>query len=101
MRIDLQQRPQGVVLRIRAQAGARSNQIRGSQDGALKVAITQVAEKGKANKAILELLAKQLDLRKSQLEIISGETSSQKQVLVRDISLEELTLRLSPCDADQ
>ena len=40
----------------------------------LKVCVTQAAEKGKANKALVELLGKALSLRKSQIELLSGET---------------------------
>ena len=41
----------GVVLPVKAQAGARRNAITGEHDGALKVAVSQVPEKGKANAA--------------------------------------------------
>ena len=92
--IALESRNDGVLLPVRAQPGARSAGIRGEQDGALKVSVTQAPEKGKANKAILELLAKQLRLRKSQLELISGETSHQKRFLVRDITADELQQRI-------
>lgn len=93
--IDLEQRPDGVVLPVRAQPGARKSEIRGVQDGALKVAVTQVAEKGKANKALLALLAKSLGLKKSQLQLIAGATSPQKRVLVTGIPLEDLRRRIA------
>jgi len=57
--------------------------------------VTQAPEKGKANKAILELLAETLGLRKNQLELLAGETSSQKKFLVREITAEELAQRIS------
>ncbi len=88
--IAVESHDEGVILPVRAQAGSRKSALRGEQDGALKVAVTQVAEKGKANKAIVAFLSKQLGLRKSQLELISGETSSQKKFLVRDVSVEQL-----------
>jgi uncharacterized protein (TIGR00251 family) len=88
--IALESHPEGVILPIRAQPGSRKSELRGEQDGALKVAVTQVAEKGKANKAIVAFLSKQLGLRKSQLELISGETSSQKKFLVRDVNIDQL-----------
>jgi len=50
--------------------------------------------KGKANKAIVALLAEQLSLRKSQIELISGETSSQKRFLIRGIASAELLERM-------
>ena len=84
----------GVVLPVRAQPGARANAIRGSHDGALKVAVTQVAEKGKANKALAKLLCKSLTLRHSQLTLLAGETAANKQFLVRQITRAELARRI-------
>ena len=92
--VDLQSHPLGVILPVRAQPGARRNEVRGIQDGALKVCVTQAAEKGKANKAIAEVLAKWLGVRKSRIELIAGETAHQKKFLVRDVALEELANRI-------
>ena len=92
--IALEAHPQGVILPIRAQPGARSAGIRGEQAGALKVCVTQVAEKGKANKAILEVLSKQLNLRKSQIELISGATDRQKRYLIRDVTPSSLAAEI-------
>ncbi len=92
--IPLEPHPEGIILPIRAQSGARRNGLGGEQDGQLKVAVTQVAEKGKANRAIIEVLCRELSLRKSQLELISGETSSRKRFLVRGIAAAELTKRI-------
>ncbi len=92
--IDLKPHPEGTILPVRAQPGARRNEIRGPGDGALKVCVTQSPEKGKANKALIGLLSKQLSLRKSQFELIAGQTSREKQFLVRGITPEELAKRL-------
>ena len=94
MAIALQPHPEGTVLPVRAQPGARRNEIRGEQNGMLKVSVTQAAEKGKANKALIALLSKELSLRKSQIELISGATSSQKRFLVRAVTVEELSDRI-------
>ena len=83
-----------MVVLVRAQAGASRDGIRGQQDGALKVSVTQVAEKGKANRALRRVLARQHGLRKSQLQIIAGQTASQKRFLVREISIGELAIRV-------
>ena len=61
----------------------------------LKVCVTQSPEKGKANKALVELLSKSLGLKKSQFELIAGETSHQKRFLVRGITPEELAERVA------
>ena len=83
------------MLPVRAQAGARRNSLKGIHAGALQVAVTQAPEKGKANKAIIEVLAGKLGLRKSQIELLSGETSSQKRFLVRAIAMNELSARIA------
>ncbi len=88
--IDLETHPEGVILSVRAQPGSRQNGLRGFQNGALKVTVTQVAEKGKANKAIITVLSKSLGLRKSQLEMVSGNLTANKRVLVRGIRVEQL-----------
>lgn len=92
--IAIEPHVEGVILPVRAQPGSGKSELRGEQDGALKVAVTQVAERGKANKAIAAFLSKQLGLRKSQLELLSGETSSQKKFLVRGVSIEQLRTAL-------
>ncbi len=93
--IALQPHPEGTILPVRAHPGSRRNEIRGEQDGMLKVCVTQSPEKGKANKAVVELMAKSLGLRKSQIELISGETSHQKRFLIRGIMPEELAQKLA------
>jgi uncharacterized protein (TIGR00251 family) len=92
--IRLESQPHGVVLAVRALSGARRDEIRGEHDGALKVAVTQAPEKGKANKAIIQLLANQLNLKRSQIELLSGETSSQKRFLFREITADELLAQI-------
>ncbi len=43
-----------------------------------RVYVHEVAENGKANAAVIALLAKHFDLRKSSLRILRGETSRTK-----------------------
>lgn len=92
--IDLKPNAEGVILPVRAQAAARHNELRGSQDGALKVSVTQPPEKGKANHAIAELLCEQLGLRRGQVELVSGAVSPRKSFLVRGVSPEQLHDRI-------
>jgi hypothetical protein len=92
--LHLEPHPDGAILPVRAQPGARRNEIRGVQDGILKVCVTQSPEKGKANKALVEVLSKALGLKKSQIELIAGQTSHQKRFLVRNIEVQELAQRV-------
>ncbi|MCO6455868.1 MAG: DUF167 domain-containing protein [Pirellulaceae bacterium] len=94
--LDLQPHADGVLLNVKAQAGARRNALRGVHDGALRVAVTQVAEKGKANQAIIGLLADTLGVPRSAIEIVSGETTARKKLLIRGMPLEALRRSLQP-----
>ena len=44
--------------------------------------------------AVVELLSKSLGLKRSQIELIAGETSHQKRFLVRGITPDELARRV-------
>lgn len=93
--ISLELRATGVILPVRAQPGAKKNALTGEHSGQLKVSVTQAPEKGKANAAIIEVLADALDLKRSQIALLSGETSSQKKFLVTGIAIEELQSRIA------
>jgi len=88
--IELATTPEGIRLTVKVIAGASRTRILGELDGALKVAIATPPSRGKANKALLTLLAKTLSLRRSQLRLIEGTTSPRKVVLIRGTPLEQV-----------
>jgi uncharacterized protein (TIGR00251 family) len=93
--IVLQQHSEGVILPVRAQPGARKNAVVGDQNGALKLAVSAPADQGKANKALLELLCDSLGLKRSQVELLTGDKSRDKRFLIRGLSLSEIQGRLA------
>jgi len=95
MNIELREHGEGILLPVRAQPGARQNAVRGEHNGALRVSVTQAAEKGKANDALARVLCKELNLRGSQVELLTGATAQHKQFLIRQISLAELNERIA------
>jgi uncharacterized protein len=98
--VELTDHPEGVILPVKAQPKASKNAIRGEQNGMLKVAVTAAAEKGKANEALIEVLAGEFGLKRSQIELISGHTQPQKRFLIRGITREELSSRLAAALTD-
>jgi uncharacterized protein (TIGR00251 family) len=95
MTIQLTNHARGVLLPVRAQPGARREAIVGEHGGELKVAVSQPPEKGKANERIVEVLCEELSLRRSQIELVAGETSRSKKFVITGVSLEELQQRLA------
>ena len=85
---------EGVILSVKAQPGARKDEIAGEWANSLKVRVTAPPEKGRANEAIVRLLAEKLGLKKSAIRVISGETSRDKRVLIQGISHLELNTLL-------
>jgi uncharacterized protein (TIGR00251 family) len=92
--IALTEHAQGLVLPVRAQPGARKAAVLGEQAGALKVAVTAPPEDGRANKALIEALRDALDLKRSQVELLTGQTSRDKRFLIRGLTRNELETRL-------
>ena len=72
----------GATFRVRVQPGASKNEIVGVQEDALKIKISAPPVQGKANKALIGFLAKELGVKKSEVEIISGHTSKIKKIKV-------------------
>jgi len=89
--IEIRPHPEGCILAVRAQPGARKNAVVGEQAGALKIAVTAPPEDGRANAAITELLSEHLGLKRSQVELTGGATNRNKQFLIRGLSVDEVS----------
>ncbi len=70
----------GPVFRVRVQPGASKNEIVGVQQDALKIRISAPPVQGKANRALVQFLAEQLEVRPSQVEILNGHTTRRKTI---------------------
>jgi uncharacterized protein (TIGR00251 family) len=86
---------EGLILPVRAQPGARRAGVQGEQNGALKVAVTAPPEDGRANQALVEALREALALKRSQVQLLSGQTSRDKRFLIRGVARAELEERVA------
>jgi uncharacterized protein (TIGR00251 family) len=50
---------------------------------------------GKANERLIEFISRTLEIRKSDLRVIKGNTSRSKLIGISGLSQDEITLRLS------
>ena len=71
------------------------NQIIGKERDLFKVKLTLPPVEGKANKALIEFLAKKLGIGKGRIEIISGKSSRLKTILIHGLTLKEITQSLN------
>ncbi len=93
-RSTLVARPEGVLVRVHVQPGAARPRIAGVHGDALKIAVREKAEQGRATRAVLEALAVALSLRAAQVTLASGARSRGKWVLVSGLTLAEVEARL-------
>lgn len=82
-------------LGIKVVPGASSNAIAGWLGNELKIRVVEAPEKGKANKAVIKMLAKVLGIDNNEISIVRGMTSSHKRVEISTLSEEEVRQRLS------
>lgn len=72
----------GVYLNIHAQPGARKLQLRGMHGDAIKIAVREAAQDGKANAAIVNFMAELLGCTRQHVKVASGHTSRHKRLFV-------------------
>ena len=87
----MQPHSEGATIAVRAQPGAKKNAVLGEHGGALKVAVTAPPLDGRANEAILDVLASWLGVKRSQVELLRGASNRNKVVLVRGFTAEQLS----------
>ena len=85
----------GVVFAVKVVPGSSRMAVCGLLDEMLKIKVSAAPEKGKANKCLLDFLARQLGVKKNAVSIISGKTSAIKNVQVLGISVEQLLNKLN------
>jgi uncharacterized protein len=93
--IEITETSDGCILPVRAQPGAKKTGIVGEHAGALKVGVHAAPEQGKANKALIEVLSRELGLKKSQIELLSGETSRDKRFVLHGVTAVQLRSTLA------
>ncbi len=78
--------PEGVTVMVKVHPRSRRPGLNGCMASAagerLKIAVTEAAEEGRANRAVCDILAKVLDVPKSAVQIVSGTASREKLLTV-------------------
>jgi len=91
----VQQQRDGVLLRVYVQPKARNERIVGLHGDRLKVAVMEPPDQGKANDAVVDLLARAIGLAASGIRLIRGQTTRQKDLLIVDSTIETIVARLN------
>lgn len=79
---------------VYCQPGAKVSKLVGVHDERLKVALNAPAVENRANEVLIDWMAQQLDMRRQDVHILSGQTSRRKRLLPRSISLSTVSEKL-------
>lgn len=92
--IAIQETAAGVTFAIKVQPRARRNAIAGELGDALKLALTAPPVDGRANEACIDFLAVVLQVPRSSVSIVSGQSSQRKVIRIVGVSAREIRERL-------
>ena len=85
---------EGVQFKIKVQPRSSKNEICGIQGDALKLRLTAPPVEGAANEACIDFFAELLHTTKKSLQILSGQTSQHKIILIHGLTKADLLKRL-------
>jgi len=88
------EKPDGCILKCWIQPRSSRNAVVGVHGDAVKIALTAPPVDGKANKELLKFLAKYFKLPKSSIQIIAGDSSRSKTILIVDVDKDTIIKKL-------
>ena len=86
----LKDAPQKTTIDVKVLPRSSKDEIVVKKDGVYRIKLTAPAIEGKANKALLKLLARKLGIPKREIRIISGERSRVKSIQIERLTFEQV-----------
>ena len=86
---------ESLEIEVKVQPKGSRNRIEKVEEGRLKIRVTVPPEGGKANQAVVELLAKTLRVPKSSVKVKRGTTSRVKTVEIFGVNADYLKEKLN------
>jgi len=85
--MNISEKDGSVRFAVRVIPRASKSEIVGEHDGALKIRICSPPVDGAANAEMVRLFAKYFGVSKSDIEIVSGETTKNKRIKIANVSI--------------
>jgi len=86
--LTVKETPDGVAFPVKVNPRSSRNEIVGESEGVLRIKLTAPPVEGAANKALIEFLSGKLNVAKSKITILTGETGRNKTVSVSGLNKE-------------
>jgi len=84
----------GTVIKVKVIPRSSRTEILGKENDIYRMKLTAPPVEGKANKAVIELLAEKLGVPKREIEIVSGKTGRLKTIRIRGLTAGEVAQAL-------
>lgn len=88
--LEIQQTDTAVTFSIKVVPNSSRDQIAGQLGDAIKIKVIAPPESGKANKAVINTLARALSISNKDISIISGKTQPHKRIQIMSITAEQI-----------
>jgi uncharacterized protein len=85
------------TLNVKVVPSSSRDQLVGWLGGAMKIKVMAPPEKGRANAAVVDFLARRLGVDKKSIEVISGHSSPAKIVQIGGLDDDQLATLLNQC----
>ncbi len=85
----------GATFRMSVKAHAKADRVAGVHGGALRAEVSAARERGKANEALVKLVAAALGIPRRDVEIVKGGMSRDKVVRVAGLKASDLRRRIA------
>ena len=79
-----------ITIDILVQPRASRAKIGPMHDGRIKIAVTAPPVDGEANAAVIELLARQLGIARSSIEVVAGASSRRKTLKIANVTEQQI-----------
>ena len=94
MAASLRVQPDGVLLSVKLQPRASTNEIGDALANELRIKVTAPPVDAAANEALLKLLAQQLNCPRNRVDLVRGHTSRHKMVKLYGFKVEDVLTSL-------
>ena len=85
----------GFIISVKVVPKASKNEVVAWENSEWRIRVAAVPEKGKANTELMRFLAKTLEVSRSQLKLVGGESSRHKRILCSGLAEETINERLA------
>ncbi len=86
----IQQLSDAVIFTVKVVPGSSKTEIGGLLNGMVKIRVSAAPEKGKANKMLIDFLAKKLGVKSKAITIISGHKTTVKKLQIAGVQAKRI-----------